>query len=81
MATCPTSIRLTPEIERQIEDLIDSGEFGNRTEFIMYAIRMTLKNYSGRLTPPPPLRRRGGPTIDGIVRRDLTELPPIFSVD
>ena len=54
MTKSPTSIRLDPEIERKIDELIESGEFGTRTEFIMYAIRITLRNYSGRILPPPP---------------------------
>lgn len=55
MTKSPTSIRLDPEIDRKIQALIDSGDFGSRTEFIMYAIRITLRDYSGRFTPPPPI--------------------------
>ena len=63
MTKSPTSIRLDPEIDRKIQALIDSGDFGSRTEFIMYAIRITLRDYSGRFTPPPingDRGRRGG---------------------
>ena len=59
MTKSPTSIRLDPEIDRKIQALIDSGDFGSRTEFIMYAIRTTLRDYSGRFTPPPINGDRG----------------------
>lgn len=51
----PTSIRIDPETRRKIEALVDQGDFTNVTEFIKYAIRVTLRDYSGRgSTPPPP---------------------------
>lgn len=41
-------VRLTPEQLREIDMLIESGDFGNRTEFIQYAVRKMLKEFKGR---------------------------------
>lgn len=49
----PTSIRIDAETRRKIEALVERGDFTNVTEFIKYAIRVTLRDYSGRATPPP----------------------------
>ena len=47
------NVRLTPALLAEIDKLVESGEFGNRVEFVRYAIRMTLKDFDGRSPPPP----------------------------
>lgn len=46
------SLRLSEEQLRAVDDLVRSGEFGTRAEFVKYCVRMTLKDYSGRSPPP-----------------------------
>ena len=49
------NVRVSPAILSEIDKLVDSGEVGNRVEFVRYAIRMTLKEFEGgRKRPPPP---------------------------
>ncbi len=58
------SIRFDEDIRKQILELIDQGDFSTISEFVKYAVRKTLKDYSGRIShPPPPIkgdRGRGG---------------------
>ena len=54
----PTSIRIDAETRRKIEALVERGDLTNVTEFIKYAIRVTLRDYSGRAITPPPLGPR-----------------------
>ncbi len=35
-----------------VDDLVRSGEFGTRAEFVKYCVRMTLKEFAGRSPPP-----------------------------
>ena len=51
------NVRVSPTILQEIDKLVESGEFGNRVEFVRYAIRMTLKQFEGGKSryPPPPL--------------------------
>lgn len=53
-------VRLTQDQLAAIDKLIDSGEFGNRSEFIQYAIRKMLKTFESRT---PPLKGGGGKGI------------------
>ena len=48
-------VRLTPEQLRVIDNLIESGDFGNRSEFVQYAVRKLLKEIGEdwRRLPPP----------------------------
>ena len=50
------SLRLSEEQLRAVDDLVRSGEFGTRAEFVKYCVRMTLKEYSGRSPPPAEMR-------------------------
>lgn len=52
MVNPSVTLRLSPELADQIDKLIESGEFEDRSEFIRYAIRKTLKTFETR-TPPP----------------------------
>lgn len=51
------SLRLSEEQLRAVDDLVRSGEFGTRAEFVKYCVRMTLKDYSGRSPPPSELKK------------------------
>lgn len=44
-------IRLTSGQLAAIDVLVDSGDFGNRSEFVQYAVRKILMNYEGRGAP------------------------------
>ena len=49
-------VRLTDEQYAAIDKLIESGEFGNRSEVVQYAVRKFLKEVGEgwkRLPPPP----------------------------
>lgn len=43
------NVRISPNILAEIDKLIESGEFGNRAEFVRYALRMTLKSFDKRV--------------------------------
>lgn len=43
------TVRFTPEQFAEIDKLIESGDFGNRTEFIQYAVRKMLKEFEKRV--------------------------------
>lgn len=43
------SARFSEEILSKIDELVKSGDFGSRGEFVQYAVRKMLKNYEGRL--------------------------------
>lgn len=60
MASRQVNMRVPIELLDEIDRIIKSGDFGDRSEFIKYAIRKTLQNYSGRGQNPPPLVRREG---------------------
>lgn len=45
------NVRVSPALLDEIDALVESGEFGNRVEFVRYAIRMTLKGFKGRNPP------------------------------
>lgn len=42
------TVRFTPEQFQEMDKLIASGDFGNRTEFIQYAVRKMLKSFKER---------------------------------
>ena len=48
-------VRLTDEQFAAIDKLVESGEFGNRSEFVQYAVRKLLKEIGEdwRRFPPP----------------------------
>lgn len=46
------SLRLSEEQLMAVDDLVRSGEFGTRAEFVKYCVRMTLKEFAGRSPPP-----------------------------
>lgn len=46
------NFRLPTDIVTQIDELIECGDFGDRSEFIRYAIRKTLMVYGGRCQTP-----------------------------
>ena len=53
-------VRLTDEQYAAIDKLIESGEFGNRSEVVQYAVRKFLKEVKEgwKRLPPPPLIKR-----------------------
>lgn len=53
------SVRLAPKQLEQIDALVAAGDFGNRGEFIQYAVRKILMSYENR-SPPPPIRAGQG---------------------
>ena len=46
------SVRLAPKQLEQIDALVAAGDFGNRGEFIQYAVRKILMSYENRSPPP-----------------------------
>ena len=46
------SLRLSEDQMKAVDDIVQSGEFGTRAEFVKYCVRMTLKSYAGRSPPP-----------------------------
>lgn len=48
MKTEGLTIRFTVEQIEHMDKLIESGDFGTRTEFIQYAVRKMLKEFKGR---------------------------------
>ena len=46
------NMRFDPEIVAKIDELVRSGEFENRTEFVKYCVRMTLASFKSRSPPP-----------------------------
>ena len=56
-------VRLTPEQLRIIDNLIESGDFGNRSEFVQYAVRKLLKEIGEdwRRLPPPMIKGQSRP--------------------
>lgn len=48
MVNPQVGVRLAKEQLDAIDVLIESGEFGNRAEFIQYAVRKMLKEFKGR---------------------------------
>lgn len=53
------SVRLAPKQLEQIDALVAAGDFGNRGEFIQYAVRKILMNYESRSPPPPTKMSKG----------------------
>lgn len=51
MATRQINIRLPLDLLDEIDVLIKSGDFGDRAEFVKYALRKTIKSYSDRGKP------------------------------
>lgn len=47
------NMRFDPEIVAKIDELVRSGEFENRTEFVKYCVRKTLASFKSRSPPPP----------------------------
>lgn len=45
------TVRFTLEQLSEIDALIESGDFGNRSEFVQYAVRKILKDFRGRMPP------------------------------
>lgn len=43
------TVRFTVEQIADMDALIESGDFGNRSEFIQYAVRKILKEFNGRM--------------------------------
>lgn len=41
--------RFPDEILKEIDKLVESGDFGSRGEFVQYAVRKILKNYDKRI--------------------------------
>lgn len=48
MVNPQVGVRLAKEQLDAIDMLIESGDFGNRAEFIQYAVRKMLKEFKGR---------------------------------
>lgn len=55
------SVRIDAKSIEEIDRLIDEGDFSTRGEFVKYAVRQTLKRYSGRSPPPLVMGRDGAP--------------------
>ena len=53
MVTPQIGVRLAPNQIAQIDALIAAGDFGNRSEFVQYAVRKILMSYENRSPPPP----------------------------
>jgi hypothetical protein len=52
-------VRLSPQQLAFIDKLIESGEFGNRSEFVQYAVRKVIIPFEeGKKRLPPPLIKR-----------------------
>lgn len=72
MANTQLGVRFPPEILAAIDDLVESGDFGNRCEFVQFAVRKMLMSYDGRGrtdTPPPHKIAISFPAIsEGVVR-------------
>jgi Arc/MetJ-type ribon-helix-helix transcriptional regulator len=51
------SLRLSEDQMKAVDDIVQSGEFGTRAEFVKYCVRMTLKSYAGRSPPPSELKK------------------------
>ena len=45
-------VRIDDAQHEQLQDLVDSGEFGNLSEAVRYCIRMQLKAFKPRSPPP-----------------------------
>ena len=63
MSNPQIGVRLSPQQLAFIDKLIESGEFGNRSEFVQYAVRKVIIQFEEgkkRLPPPPLIKRRGG---------------------
>lgn len=45
-------VRIGDDHFRQLQELVDSGEFGNVSEAVRYCIRMQLKSFKPRSPPP-----------------------------
>lgn len=55
------ALRLDDKSYDQLQELVDSGEFGNVSEAIRYCIRMQLKTFKPRSPPPLVIKgRRAG---------------------
>ena len=54
------ALRLDDQHYEQLQELVESGEFGNISEAIRYCIRMQLKGFKSR--SPPPLVMGEGPS-------------------
>lgn len=54
-------VRIGDDHFRQLQELVDSGEFGNVSEAVRYCIRMQLKAFKPRSPPPLVIKgRRAG---------------------
>lgn len=58
------SLRLSEDQMKAVDDIVQSGEFGTRAEFVKYCVRMTLKSYAGRSPPPAEIRIIRGARLD-----------------
>lgn len=47
------NMRFDADIVAKIDEIVKTGQFANRTEFVKYCVRMTLASYKSRSPPPP----------------------------
>ena len=53
------ALRLDDQYYQQLQELVESGEFGNISEAIRYCIRMQLKGFKSRSPPPLLITEKG----------------------
>lgn len=53
------ALRLDDQYYQQLQELVESGEFGNISEAIRYCIRMQLKGFKSRSPPPLLIAEKG----------------------
>lgn len=63
------NMRFDPEVVSKIDEIVASGQFENRTEFVKYCVRMTLSSFKSR--SPPPL-------VTEALAQGIFSLPLIF---
>ena len=55
------TFRLAPQDRAAIQRLIQRGEFRNRSDFLRYAVKTTLRDHA---VPPPTARQPAAPKLD-----------------